>query len=87
MHPVRLPSSAAERHALSAWPLTSPTFTVEAELGKGSFGVCFAATRCSPFEARAMALLNDLWELDAAGFSREDIIKIQKALLKVASWA
>ena len=35
----------------------------------------------------AMALLNDLWELDAAGFSREDIIKIQKALLKVASWA
>ena len=34
MQPVPLPSSAQERHALSAWPLTSPTFTVEAELGK-----------------------------------------------------
>jgi hypothetical protein len=35
----------------------------------------------------AMALLNDLWELDVFGFTRDDINKIQKALIKVASWA
>ena len=69
--PVRLPSSADERDALSAWPLTSPTFTVEAELGKGSFGVCFAATRCSPFEAPCRVALKAVPRQELAHHSRE----------------
>ena len=69
--PVRLPSTDAERHALSAWPLTSPTFTVEAELGKGSFGVCFAATRCSPFEAPCRVALKAVPRQELAHHSRE----------------
>ena len=71
MEPVRLPSTATERHALSAWPLTSPTFTVEAELGKGSFGVCFAATRCSPFEAPCRVALKAVPRQELAHHSRE----------------